>query len=104
MRVLDVGSGVGGPAQELAIFSDCHIVGLNNNGYQVQKATEMAKASGMESRVDFVQGDFMDIPFDEAAFGAAFAIEATVHAPSLEKAYAQVYRVLKPGAVFGVLE
>jgi sterol 24-C-methyltransferase len=32
--VLDVGCGVGGPAREIAIFSDSNIVGLNNNDYQ----------------------------------------------------------------------
>jgi sterol 24-C-methyltransferase len=32
--VLDVGCGVGGPAREIATFTDCNIVGLNNNDYQ----------------------------------------------------------------------
>ncbi|KAF1957087.1 S-adenosyl-L-methionine-dependent methyltransferase [Byssothecium circinans] len=104
MRVLDVGCGVGGPAKELAVFAGCYIEGLNNNGYQVQKATELAKAEGMENMVHFVKGDFMDIPFAEGEFDAAYAIEATVHAPSLEDVYSQIYRVLKPGAVFGVFE
>ncbi|OAG03970.1 putative tocopherol O-methyltransferase [Paraphaeosphaeria sporulosa] len=104
MRVLDVGCGVGGPAKELAAFAGCQVVGLNNNGYQVRKAAEMAKAEGMEKMVEFVKGDFMDIPFSDAEFDAAFALEATVHAPSLQDVYAQVYRVLRPGSVFGVFE
>ena len=33
-----------------------------------------------------------------------YAIEATVHAPSLEGVYSQIFRVLKPGGVFGVYE
>ena len=33
-----------------------------------------------------------------------YAIEATVHAPSLEAVYSQIFRVLKPGGVFGVYE
>ena len=44
------------------------------------------------------------INFPENTFSAAYAIEATVHAPSLEGVYAQIYRVLKPGGVFGVYE
>ncbi|KAH8702824.1 sterol 24-C-methyltransferase [Phaeosphaeriaceae sp. PMI808] len=104
MRVLDVGCGVGGPAKELATFTGCRIVGLNNNGYQVLKATELARADGMQDVVEFMKGDFMDIPFPEHHFDAAYSIEATVHAPSLDDVYAQVYRVLRPGAVFGVLE
>jgi sterol 24-C-methyltransferase len=33
-----------------------------------------------------------------------YAIEATVHAPSLEGIYSEIFRVLKPGGVFGVYE
>lgn len=44
----------------------------------------------------------MDFP--ESSFDAVYAIEATVHAPSLEAVYKQIYRVLKPGGTFGVYE
>lgn len=40
--------------------------------------------------------------FPENSFDAVFVIEATVHAPSLQGAYEQIYRVLKPGGSFGV--
>jgi sterol 24-C-methyltransferase len=42
--------------------------------------------------------------FDENTFDAAYAIEATVHAPTLEGIYSQIFRVLKPGGIFGVYE
>lgn len=42
--------------------------------------------------------------FLENTFDAVYAIEATVHAPSLEGVYSQIFRVLKPGGVFGVYE
>lgn len=42
--------------------------------------------------------------FPENTFDAVYAIEATVHAPSLEGIYSQIFRVLKPGGVFGVYE
>ena len=44
------------------------------------------------------------INFPANSFDAAYAIEATVHAPSLESVYSQIFRVLKPGGVFGVYE
>lgn len=59
MKVLDVGCGVGGPAKEISAFVNCTVVGLNNNGYQVKKATDLAKKEGMEKVVEFVEGDFM---------------------------------------------
>ena len=42
--------------------------------------------------------------FPPNSFDAVYAIEATVHAPSLEGVYSQIFRVLKPGGVFGVYE
>jgi sterol 24-C-methyltransferase len=56
MKVLDVGCGIGGPAREIATFSDCHVVGLNNNAYQIERAK---KLSCLWDKVEFLEGDFM---------------------------------------------
>lgn len=44
----------------------------------------------------------MDFP--DNSFDAVYAIEATVHAPKLAGVYSEIFRVLKPGGVFGVYE
>ncbi|RXW16875.1 hypothetical protein EST38_g8974 [Candolleomyces aberdarensis] len=106
MRVLDVGCGVGGPAREIAQFSDAQIVGLNNNDFQLQRARKYTKKMGLENQVTFVKGDFMKLAeqFGENSFDAVYAIEATVHAPSFEGVYGEIFKVLKPGGIFGVYE
>ncbi|EWC44201.1 sterol 24-C-methyltransferase [Drechslerella stenobrocha 248] len=104
MHVLDVGCGVGGPAREIARFSDCRITGLNNNDYQIARASMYAQKAGLEKNLRFVKGDFMQMSFEEGTFDAVYAIEATVHAPRLEGVYGQIFKVLKPGGVFGVYE
>ncbi|KAK8053732.1 Sterol methyltransferase [Apiospora saccharicola] len=104
MRVLDVGCGVGGPAREIVKFAGCHVTGLNLNEYQVQRARSYAAKEGLSHKLDFVQGDFMHIPFPDNSFDAVYAIEATCHAPSLEGVYREILRVLKPGGTFGVYE
>lgn len=42
--------------------------------------------------------------FPDNSFDAVYAIEATVHAPTLEGIYSEIFRVLKPGGTFGVYE
>ena len=42
--------------------------------------------------------------FPDNSFDAVYAIEATVHAPTLKGIYSEIFRVLKPGGVFGVYE
>jgi sterol 24-C-methyltransferase len=59
MKVLDVGCGLGGPAREIAAFTGCHVVGLNNNRYQIDKAIQYTKKDGLSDQVSFVKGDFM---------------------------------------------
>lgn len=59
MRVLDVGCGVGGPAREIAKFTGCHVTGLNNNDYQIERATRYAIKEGLSDQLCFVKGDFM---------------------------------------------
>ena len=59
MKVLDVGCGVGGPAREIAKFTDAHITGLNNNDYQIDRATHYAVKEGLSDQLKFVKGDFM---------------------------------------------
>jgi sterol 24-C-methyltransferase len=119
MRVLDVGCGVGGPAREIARFSDVNIVGLNNNDFQIQRARKYTKKAGLENQVSFAKGDFMKLSeqFGENSFDAGgcfatfrkhliltaltsvYAIEATVHAPTWEGVYGEIMKVLKPGGV-----
>ncbi|KAK5129445.1 Delta(24)-sterol C-methyltransferase [Meristemomyces frigidus] len=104
MRVLDVGCGVGGPAREIVKFSGVNVVGLNNNDYQIERATKYAVTEKLDHKLSFTKGDFMQMDFPDNSFDAVYAIEATVHAPSLEGIYSEIFRVLKPGGVFGVYE
>lgn len=104
--VLDVGCGVGGPAREIVKFTGCHLIGLNNNDYQIGRANLYAKREGLEQQCQFVKGDFMNLEgqFPEGSFDKVYAIEATVHAPELYGVYSQIYKVLKPGGRFAVYE
>ena len=124
MCVLDVGCGVGGPAREIARFSDVKIVGLNNNEFQLGRAHRYTKAAGLEDQIQFIKGDFMKLSeqFGKNVFDAGasspipshmihgieyvnfcrytvYAIEATVYAPTWEGVYGEILKVLKPGGV-----
>ena len=72
MLVLDVGCGVGGPAREIARFTDAKIIGLNNNDFQIGRGRSYVKQAGLENSVTFVKGDFMKLSeqFGENSFDA----------------------------------
>ncbi|KAI6100430.1 S-adenosyl-L-methionine-dependent methyltransferase [Pisolithus croceorrhizus] len=108
MIVLDVGCGVGAPAREIARFCDVQIVGLNINEFQLGRARRYTEEAGLSDQITFVKGDFMKLSeqFGENRFDAVYGIEATIHAPTWEGVYGEIFKVLKPGGVasFGVYE
>jgi len=104
LHVLDAGCGVGGPMQTIARFSGASILGVNNNDYQVKRANAHICAAGLESLCSVRKGDYMALDLPADSVDCAYAIEATCHAPSLERAYAQIRRVLKPRGLFACVE
>jgi len=103
-KAIDIGCGVGGPLRNIAKFSGAKIVGLNNNEYQVSRARRIAEQSGLVGQASYLKGDFMNIPLPEATFDAAYAIEATCHAPDRVGVYSQIFKILKPGGKFASYE
>lgn len=103
-KVMDIGCGVGGPLRNIAKFSDAKIVGLNNNEYQITRAKRIAAQSGLEGQATYLKGDFMNIPVPEGSFDAAYAIEATCHAPDRVGVFSQIFKILKPGGMFASYE
>ncbi|KAL2838173.1 S-adenosyl-L-methionine-dependent methyltransferase [Aspergillus pseudoustus] len=104
MMVLDAGCGLGGPAREIASSTNATIMGVNNSDYQIQKAMHYTKQAGLSHKVTFTKGNFTQMKIPNNFFDAAYSIEACVHAPTLEMVYSEIFRVLKPGCVFGVYE
>lgn len=104
MRVADLGCGVGGPLREIARFSGATIVGVNNNAYQLGRARKLTDEAGLGHLAEFLECDFMRMDVPDDSFDAAYAIEATVHAPSKVGCYGEVFRVLKPGGCFAAYD
>jgi hypothetical protein len=59
---------VGGPRRDIASFSGCNVIGLNNNSYQISRAKAYAEKIGLSDKVSFVQGDFMVSKINLALF------------------------------------
>ncbi|MGB5811092.1 MAG: methyltransferase domain-containing protein [Polyangiales bacterium] len=104
MKVLDVGCGVGGPMRAIARFSGATIEGINNNDYQLTKLAQYNQATGLAAQCSGFKGDFMNLDVPEGTYDAAYAFEATCHAPDKVAVFKEIFRVLKPGARFAAYE
>jgi len=103
-HLLDVGCGIGGPTRNVAKATKARVTGLNLNPTQVKKGKDINKKEGLSNLVDLVVGDFCKMEFEEETFDAAFAVEATCHAPNREDVFGEVFRVLKKGGYFAAYE
>ena len=104
MVVADIGCGVGGPLMEIARFSGAKIVGVNSNAYQLERAGKLVAAAGLTHLAEFIHCDFLNVDAPNDSFDAIFSIEATACAPDKVSIYGEIFRLLKPGARFGVYE
>lgn len=100
MTVLDIGCGVGGPMRRVATEAGVRVTGVNNSRVQLDRARTLDAAVGLEGS-DYVECSFMDMStIADATFDRGYAIESTCHAPDKVTAFAEIHRVLKPGALF----
>ena len=97
--VLDVGSGLGGPARYLARTFGCRVMGLDVSIVNYQRAVQLTRECGMEDRVDFRHGSALDMPFKAETFDVVWGIDAWAHVTDKDRLMQECARVLKPGGV-----
>lgn len=101
MTVIDVGCGIGGPMRRVIREADVRVIGVNSSEVQLDKAKTLNAEAGLDHMVDYLACSFMDMgAIADDTCDRAYAIESTCHAPDKAGAFAEIYRVLKPGALF----
>ena len=101
MTVIDVGCGIGGPMRRVVREAGVRVTGVNINEIQLNRAKALNAEAGLDHMVDYLACSFMDMGvIADDTFDRGYAIESTCHAPDKAGAFAEIYRVLKPGALF----
>jgi SAM-dependent methyltransferase len=97
MAILDVGSGLGGAARQLALEFGCRVTGLDLTEEYCQVANMLARRLGLEARVHYLHGDALAMPFEDASFDILWTQHAAMNIADKEGLYRELWRVLKPG-------
>jgi len=95
--LLDVGSGLGGPALRIAEKVGCSVTGLDVVESNVQTASATVEKRGLTELVRFQQGDAADLPFDDNVFTMIWGQDAWCHVPDRALLFKECARVLAPG-------
>ena len=89
VRWLEVGPGTGRFAARCAAELGCKVIGAD--------ASPAMVAATREAGVQAVQADVQDLPFADGSFDAAVAAWMLYHVPDVDRALAELARVLRPG-------
>ncbi|OGO07334.1 MAG: hypothetical protein A2Y92_03625 [Chloroflexi bacterium RBG_13_57_8] len=109
-RVLDLGCGTGDLTISIARLSDetIEITGLDYSPPMLARARQKALRAGVGERATFLHGEATHLPFPDAYFdtvGISFAFRnLTYKNPLREPHLAEVFRVLRPGGRYVIVE
>jgi 2-polyprenyl-3-methyl-5-hydroxy-6-metoxy-1,4-benzoquinol methylase len=74
LRLLDVGSGIGGPARYFAAEHGCRVTGIDLTEDFVRVARSLTARTKLDGLVEFRQGSALELPFDAGSFDGAYMI------------------------------
>ncbi|MBD8869405.1 SAM-dependent methyltransferase [Nocardioides donggukensis] len=103
-RLLDVGSGIGGPARLAAAEFGCPATGVDLTPEFVETARTLTRLVGLEDQVVFETADAAALPFAEGAFDRATMIHVGMNLPDKASVFAEVRRVLEPDGLFLIFD
>ncbi|HET7414017.1 MAG TPA: class I SAM-dependent methyltransferase, partial [Pararhizobium sp.] len=103
-ELLDIGSGIGGPARFAARTTGAHVTGLDLTESHVATATRLSAMTGLSAETRFVQGSAFAMPFADASFDAAMSLYVGMNLPDKPQLMHEAARVLRPGGIFAVYD
>ncbi len=104
MNILDIGSGIGGPARYTAATYGAHVTGIDLTPPYKQTAIALSKAVNLSTQTKFLTASAVSLPFKNAEFDAAYTMHVGMNIADKAAFYSEAARVLKNGATFGIYD
>ncbi len=99
-RLLDIGAGYGGSARVITRERGLRVTCLNLSAVQNERNRAMTAEQGLTARIDVHDGNFEELPFDDASFDQVWCQDSILHSGRRQRVFEEVNRVLKPGGGF----
>jgi demethylmenaquinone methyltransferase / 2-methoxy-6-polyprenyl-1,4-benzoquinol methylase len=103
-RVLDVATGTGAVAVELARRRGCEVVGLDQSTEMLATARVRIAGAGLSARIELVDGHADELPFREAAFDALTFTYLLRYVDDPAATLRELARVVRSGGTVAGLE
>jgi ubiquinone/menaquinone biosynthesis C-methylase UbiE len=95
-RLLDIGSGLGGPARWLARHFGCRVFGVDLTPEFCLVANVLAQRTSTAAAVEFNVANALALPFADETFDGAYSMNVSMNIADKAALYREVRRVLKP--------
>jgi ubiquinone/menaquinone biosynthesis C-methylase UbiE len=103
-HVVDLGSGLGGPARTLAEVTGCTVTGIDLTPEFCEVATALSEWTGLSDRTHFQPGDATATGLPEAAADGALTVHVAMNISDKAALYTEAFRVVRPGGRFVVYD
>lgn len=104
MRVLDIGSGIGGTSRCLAKEFGCRVTGIDLTDEYCQVASMLTEKVGLDGLIDYHRGDATSLPFEDDEFDVVWTEHVAMNIPDKRRFYGEMFRVLKPGGTLAIYD
>ena len=84
-------------------YPQAEVTGLDYSEVSVKKSQEVNADAVQNGRCRIVQGDVSALPFVDASFDLVSAFETVYFWPGPDRSFSEVFRVLRTGGVFMVV-
>ena len=101
-RLLDIGSGIGGPARWIAAKFGVHVTGVDLTAAFCEAAEALNRATGLADCVRILNGSALALPVPDGAFDRAYSQNVVMNIADKPLFYREACRALRPGGVFAL--
>lgn len=103
-NILDIATGTGDFAIELAKLSPSKITGIDIAEKMLEIGREKVKQKGLSDKIELMEADSENLPFPENTYDLATSAFGVRNFENLNKGLSEIHRVLKPGGRVLILE
>jgi SAM-dependent methyltransferase len=100
--VLDIGSGLGGPARLLSHLTNCNVDAIEIQGDLSDVAQELTFICSNKLSIRHICGDFLLYPLESCSYSRIVSWLVFLHIPDRVTLFKKCFEVLKPGGIMYV--
>ncbi|MFX0024076.1 MAG: class I SAM-dependent methyltransferase [Candidatus Hermodarchaeota archaeon] len=100
MKILDVGSGLGGSARTLVSNFGCNVIGIDLSEEFCHAADLINELLGYAGNIEIQKGDALNMPFDDNSFDITFIQYVSMNIKNKKRLISEIYRILRPRGRF----